>query len=1087
VKSGAVLPTGTVTFMVTDVEGSAVGWDSAPQAMSAALAEHDTIVDGAIVGHGGIRLVEQGDSVVAVFIRSSDAVEAALEAQRLLQAEPWAGGLELAVRMAVHAGPVVVRGEGNYAGSTLNHSRRLLEVGHGGQVLLSSSTVELVIGGLPAGASLVDLGARLLSDLTRAARVWQLAHPDLEAEFPPLRSLDSYRHNLPQQVTPLVGRVEELAAIGRALDTDRLLTLTGTAGVGKTRLAVHAAAERVERHRGGVWFVELAAMGDPGGVASAVANVLRVWETASEPTAEAIVRFVGDREALLVLDNCEHVTTACADLADAMLAGCSQLTILATSREPLGVPGEITWAVSPLPAPPRGGPIDMIRLSRFDAVRLFGDRARRARPDFVLTDANAPAVANLCARLDGIPLALELAAARCRSLTPEQIERQLDQRFRLLTGGSRTRLPRQQTLEASLAWSYDLLAADEQSAFRRLGVFSGAFPLEAAEVTCAGDDVAAAAVFDVLGRLVDKSLVVHDPDSGWYRMLETLRVYAIERCVDHGELLPLRDAHAHWWSSWLAALGPEAPSDADIDIIDSGYSNLRAALEWAATTEHNLALELAGGLGVYWNLRGMLGDSVILGDLALDVGRASDPGMWARTVGLIANTRRYASDTSFFTDTIPEACRIAENTGDALTPLRCRAAPVVSIGTVAEFEELADAARQLGERWVEARMRECLALFRPTLTQPDNVDVRADRSALNAIAHELDASTFRVAHHIAAAHHIAPENLTAAIDEAGAALSLLDRASSTTALLLIRSLAWFGTLRGDRATVARSAAALRDLARDWGVLAPLARALSELPALLDGEARWEGSLTVTPAIGSSGEAWLWSEIAGDDVINLEGRSGLVVGSGELGQSRRMHRDTSSAFAAGRYRDAEPGVAELARRRYEDQHLWLLALARCAADADRLTESARLLGAVATHQEKAGAPWLPRILRIARDETENLAHTALGEEGFAAAVAEGRALDLQDAVAYALRARGQRKRPPSGWDSLTPTELQVAKEVATGNTNAEIAAALLMARTTVKTHLAHIFTKLGYTNRAELAAEATRRASSPTQPVSSTAR
>ena len=262
---------------------------------------------------------------------------------------------------------------------------------------------------------------------------------------------------------------------------------------------------------------------DPSGVASKVAGVLQVWETTDSPTVEAIIRFVGDRRALLVLDNCEHVVEACAELAEGLLTGCPQLTVLATSREPLAVPGEVTWPVPPLPAPPFGWREDLVTLSRFDAVRLFGDRARRARPDFAITDANAGAVADLCARLDGVPLALELAAARCRSLTPEQIDRQLDQRFRLLTGGARTRLARQQTLQASVSWSHDLLSTDEQAAFRRLGVFAGPFPLDAAEAICSGDDLAPWAVFDALSRLVDKSLLVHDPDTGWYRQLETMR------------------------------------------------------------------------------------------------------------------------------------------------------------------------------------------------------------------------------------------------------------------------------------------------------------------------------------------------------------------------------------------------------------------------------------------------------------------------------------------------------------------------------------------------------------------------------------
>jgi len=1082
VESAAVLPIGTVTFLVADLEGASVCWARAPEPMRAALVKCDAIVDAAIVDRDGVRVVDQSDSVVAVFTQAADAVAAALDAQRRLQTEPWAGGLDVALRMAVHAGPTVLGSEGNYTGTTLSHGRRLVEIGHGGQVLLSAATVDLVVGQLPFGSSLVDLGSRLLADLTRAERVWQLAHPDLVAEFPPLRSLDSYRHNLPQQLTPLFGRDDELAAIGRVLDADRLVTLTGTAGVGKTRLAVHAAAGRVGRHPDGVWFVELAAVADPAAVASAVAGVLRVWETAGEPTVEAIVRFVGDRRGLLVLDNCEHVIAACAELADGLLAGCPELTILATSREPLTVPGEVTWPVSPLPVPAPGWREGVVELSRFDAVRLFGDRARRVRPDFTLSEANAAAVAELCTRLDGIPLALELAAARCRALTPEQIDRQLDQRFRLLTGGARTRLPRQQTLEASVAWSYDLLGSDEQACFRRLGAFTGPFPLEAAEAICAGGDLAPEAVFDTLARLVDRSLVTHDPESGWYRTLETLRAFAVDRCAQQGELQTLRDMHAQWWTQWLAALGPEAPSDAVIDAIDAGYTNLRAALEWAADTQPAVALELAGGLGVYWYLRGLLGDAVSLGDLALEAGRDSDPAGWARTVGLIANARRYAADTTFFTDTVPEAHRIADGVGDPLTPLRCRASPVLSIGTVAEFEELADTARQLGERWVEARMRECLVILRPTVAQPDDPAVESDLAALEAIARELDASTFWVAYHLGAAQRVAGQDLTAALDEIAAALPLLERASSSTAQLAIWSAAWFGVVRQHRVAVERVAHAARAMARDWGILAPLVTAAADLPRFIDGEATWSGPMTIYHASAPTGLVWLWNEIAGDNEVINRGRSETgQTSSGELIEFDRILRAAHRALRAARYGDAEPMVAQLARRRYEDQYLWLLALARCAAEAGSLVEAGRLLGAVVVHQERASAPWLPTMLIAARDESEELGRTTLGEQAFAAAVAEGRALDLDDAVAYALRARGERKRPSSGWASLTPTELQVAEQVAAGRTNAEIATTLLMGRTTVKTHLAHIFTKLGCTNRAELAAERTRQASASVKP------
>ena len=382
--------------------------------MPVAVARHDAMLDQIIRAHGGVRPVEQGegDSVLAAFERPSDAIAAALAAQQALQAEPWPEGAELRVRMALHTGEIVLRGKGNYGGTTLNRCARLRACAHGGQVVVSKVTAELVLDRLPDGAGLVDLGSHQLKDLVRPELVYQLTHPDLARDFPPLQSLDARRHNLPLQSTPLISRAGELAAIADALDADRLVTLTGSAGIGKTRLAVHAAAERAEAHPDGVAFVELATVNDPSAVPSTLAGVLRVWETASEATVDAITRFVADRSILVVLDNCEHVIEAAADLADRLLATCPKLTILATSREPLGVPGEITWRVPSLPSPTAaGGQLDTVTLSAFGAVRLFVDRAQRARPGFALTDQNAAAVGEICTRLDGIPLALELAAA----------------------------------------------------------------------------------------------------------------------------------------------------------------------------------------------------------------------------------------------------------------------------------------------------------------------------------------------------------------------------------------------------------------------------------------------------------------------------------------------------------------------------------------------------------------------------------------------------------------------------------------------------------------------------------------------------
>jgi class 3 adenylate cyclase len=467
---------------LTDIEGSTRGWETAPEVMGRAVGRHYALLDEAVTAHHGVRPVEQGegDSVVGAFARASDAVAAALAAQRALVSEAWPEGGHLRVRMAVHTGEAELRGEGNYFGPAVIRCARLRAIAHGGQVLVSQASADLVVDRLPDGASLADLGSHRLRDLGRPERVFELRHSDLPGGFGPLRSLDVLPNNLPVQLTTFVGRRQELAEVTGLLASTRLLSLTGAGGCGKTRLALQLAAEVAEHFPGGVWLVELASVSDPDRVAAAVAGAVGERDGGGD-VVETIVGRLGAEAALVVLDNCEHVLGSVAALADLLLRRCPRLVMVATSREPLGVPGETGWRVPSLSLPGRFEPIEVEALSQFDAVRLFLDRAAKARPNFVLGTANAPAIAQLCSRLDGIPLAIELAAARVRGMTVEQVAAGLDDRFRLLTGGARTVLPRQQTLQASVDWGFALLSEPERVVFRRLAVFAGGFSLDAAE------------------------------------------------------------------------------------------------------------------------------------------------------------------------------------------------------------------------------------------------------------------------------------------------------------------------------------------------------------------------------------------------------------------------------------------------------------------------------------------------------------------------------------------------------------------------------------------------------------------------------
>lgn len=547
-------PTGTATFLFTDIEGSTHRWEAFPSAMRLALARHDAILRSAIEAAGGTVFKTVGDAFCAVFSGATEAAAAAVAAQQALAAEEWDAAGEgfgtLKVRMALHAGAADER-EGDWFGPTVNRVARLLSAAHGGQVLISGSVEQaLRPAGLSEGLRLLDLGEHRLKDLARPEHIWQLLAPDLPAEFPPILTLDRLRHNLPVQLSSFVGRERELAAVVDVLDGERLVTLTGVGGTGKTRLALQVAGELVEAQADGVWFVDLAPLSAGAQVAGAVAAALGLPDRPGMSVEDALAEWLLRRRLLLILDNCEHVIADAAILVERLLRDCPGLRILATSREALRLPGERQLPLSPLAAPDPaayGGRstqaarsvtvAELDRLARFEAVRLFVDRARTLRPEFTIDRENAGAVAAICARLDGIPLAIELAAARVTVLPPAEIASRLDDRFRLLARGSRTALPRQQTLRALINWSYELLRDDERQTLRRLSLFRGPAPLAACEAACAGGGVAADDVLDALASLVDKSLVLAEEQDGspWYRLLETIREYGADRLVEAGD------------------------------------------------------------------------------------------------------------------------------------------------------------------------------------------------------------------------------------------------------------------------------------------------------------------------------------------------------------------------------------------------------------------------------------------------------------------------------------------------------------------------------------------------------------------------
>jgi len=591
----AELPSGTVTFLFTDIEGSTRLWEEHPEAMRDALARHDELVREAIEGAGGHVVKTTGDGCMAAFSTADAGVSAAIAAQRALENATWGEAGRLRVRMGLHTGVASLR-DGDYFGSSLNRAARLMGVAHGGQVVCSQATTDLARDVLAEGVGFVDLGEHRLRDLSRAERVFQVNATGLGSEFAALTSIDAFPGNLPLQMSSFIGREREIERTVEALGDARVVTLTGVGGVGKTRLALQIAAEVLPRFREGAWLVELAPVRDPDDVVGAFAAVFGLTARAGQSLEETLAEFLLTKQLLLVVDNCEHVLDAVADLVEELTVTCPRVVVLATSREGLALDGERIFAVPALAAPETGADLGAVGAS--DAVQLFVERACAADADFVLDAANAAAVGQVCRRLDGVPLAIELAAARVTSMSPAELASALDHRFDLLAGGRRRAVKRQQTLRATIDWSYDLLDESQQRLVARLAVFAGGCTREAAEVVCAGGPIEPRAVLGLLTDLVARSVVVAERGGieTRYRLLETIREYGEERLAEHDEIDPLRDRHAGYFTDFALRCGDGLWGPEQIawgDRMNADGENILAAFAHAVDTDDlDLAVRL---------------------------------------------------------------------------------------------------------------------------------------------------------------------------------------------------------------------------------------------------------------------------------------------------------------------------------------------------------------------------------------------------------------------------------------------------------------------------------------------------------------
>jgi predicted ATPase/class 3 adenylate cyclase/DNA-binding CsgD family transcriptional regulator len=1083
-----VLPTGTVTLLLADVESSTRLWQTVPDKMAAAIARLDDVLSQIVPGHRGVRPVEQGegDSFVLAFPRTADAVACALDLQRAPLAP-------IRVRIGVHTGDVQLRDEGNYIGTTINKAARLRDLGHGGQTLLSGAAAELVADDLPPDAWLIELGTHRLRDLPRPERVVQLCHPNTGVEFPPLRVVeDAANGRLPVHLTNFIGRRDELAELRNILADNRLLTLTGTGGVGKTRLALQLATTTAAEFAGGAWCVDLAPIPHPDVIAVTIALALGLPDQPGRSTLDYVGRFIGERATLLILDNCEHLLDGIAAVITDLLARCPNLKALTTSREPIGIAGEVSWRVPSLSLDD-------------DAVALFTDRARRARPEFRVTEDNIGVVHDLCRRLDGLPLAIELAAARVRALSLPEIVEGLNDRFRLLTGGSRMSVRRQQTLHASVDWSHALLTDGEQSLFHRTSVFAGGFDLDAACFVCAGGSSERFHVLDELSLLVDKSLVVVEEGrrETRYRLLETIRQYAQEKLAASGEGDAVRGRHRDHYLAMATALDAPQRTDYDrrLDQAELEMDNLRAALGWCLEThDRGQALMLASALVPLWRGRlrireGQAWFDTVFADIPAGDEMAIDRAVWARALADGAALGTWLG-TSGSLQRAEQALAIAREVDDAallaraLTSYGLIAGYSSATGPEAQacFEEAARVARELGDFWRLSQIYAWQAYAAISAGDARAVRAAAEQghAIADAIGNAFDSRECRLglgwAQLMAADVSGAIAQFRAVLADSEAARALFMEPACLHGLG--SALAWAGQVDEARTAAVAAIAAEIDVGGSMQGIGHSALAMVELAAgdaeasLVAGEIAWQQMrpqeilaagqrvrcAEAALAMGDLATTRRWTDEAMPltqgwhlaHALVLRARMALL--EGHPGEAERDARQALSCVAdCGTYLQA-PDALEC--------------LAAAVSDQGARGDATRLLAAATAIRDRAG------MVRLALHQADYCALlTKLRKEQppseFDSAWAEGEALTVEEATSFATRGRGARQRPDTGWESLTPAELDVVRLVCEGLGNKDVAARLFVSPRTVQAHLSHIFTKLGLSSRVQLVQEAAR--------------
>ncbi len=923
------------------------------------------------------------------------------------------------------------------------------------------------------------------------------------------RRIPDVTNNLPREMTSFIGREDEILAIKRLLRESRLITITGSGGCGKSRLALRVAADILEEHPDGVWWAELASISDASLVANAVAAALSIREVHSQLLSRTLSNHLSQSRALIVLDNCEHVVSACADLAGILLEACPGLTILATSREPLGIDAEFSWRVRSLSLPMAEDEATG-SLVRSEAVRLFIDRARQRRPDFRLTVGNGPAVTRICTRLDGIPLAIELAAARVRVLAPEQIADGLKDRFRLLTGSSRTAAPRQQTLQASVDWSYNTLSDSERTILTRVSVFAGGFTLAAAEAVANTEGIARDEVLDLVSRLVDRSLVLMDDAGGGarFRLLETIRQYADAKLAEAGAADEARMRHRDYFIGLAEVVEPLLTGheqEARLVQLDMESDNIRSALEWCRERGDAVELQrLSGALALYWLFRGHLAEGESQLRAALQSSADVPPLVRAKVMWGLGYLCVFTSDAETIDKLSVECLAIAHELGDRQLEARSLLAqgwPALLIGGDSDpielFERSADLAREMEDSFCLEESLQGLGLSH---------NFRGDPTVARAALEECLVVARGSGNHWSERQARTWLGLTALFQgelrEAGSLLEMAVAESRAADDQYMLSMAlfiqgWNQELTGDYAASKKSLEESLEVSRAEGNVfgvalsamegAWLEQALGNTEAAAPLEDEAQMLLTALDSVGL-------------DYLNLSLMARGRLARGDIAAAHRiLNSADESAMAPGRWTRARFWFAQASLRRHagayeeaERKAHEALAAQRQISDKVGIVDSLELLAAVASaleSHEEAGrllgaAAALRDSIGYVRTPPETPGHLALvaavraglGEERLRQAQAEGAVMSVDDALAYASRGRGARKRPTRGWRSITPTEERVIQQVVAGLSNSQIGERLFVSRETIKTHLSSIFGKLGVSTRAELAALASRRGS-----------